>query len=128
MIVQTTNNGCLLNGYIRECIIQQLQIKKAQEYHQSNIKLELNDLLLNTTKSWKEVFVTSSISLMQPVENIYIPDYHSNDIGNNLPLKLIWSSSSVSSSNNKNGQHLDEQDTDPITIWKQLYDNLLFLD
>lgn len=128
--IQTSKHN-VLYGYIRHCIINIIT------QNNKNVILKVKDIYLNDLLRCNEIFITNSISLIKPVDKVYIPSYNNNkeyyDGNNNtLPLKLFWSSPSsftsyddkINNINNKTTLLYDNNKI-MIPIWKQLYDLLL---
>ena len=68
-----------LNGYARHLILENAQ--------QCGYTVELGPILLDDIQSWKEVFVTSSIRLIVPVQKIF--DVYESDDGS-FQFRKIW--------------------------------------
>ena len=68
-----------LNGYARHLVLENAQ--------HCGYTVELGPILLDDVQSWKEVFVTSSIRLIVPVQNIF--DVYEGEDGS-LQFRKIW--------------------------------------
>ena len=82
--IRTTMQG-VLNGYAQDLIIKECQ--------QSNLMLFSDAPILlqhGLDGQWKEVFVTSSIKLIVPVQRVYAPIFNDTVNRDNMEMVEIW--------------------------------------
>lgn len=95
----------VLGGYARDMVIQQAQ--------KMDLTVRLTAPVLEESHFWKEVFLTSSIKLIVPVDQVNVP---SIDEDGSACFRTVWSLSQEQRNNS---------DQEPA-LWLQLYQSLLF--
>ncbi len=82
--LRTAVSDHVLGGYIRELIIE--RAKKC------GYTVEFGSISLEDASLWQEVFVTSSIRLIIPVEKIFLPAGKDGDSNGHFELQTLWES------------------------------------
>jgi len=91
--VRTSSNG-ILKGYARHLIVQMLQKKNNDDKLECQLKEEAP--LISEVHMWKEVFITSSIQLICPINRILIPSRSDpKDILLQPSFETLWEQNST---------------------------------
>ena len=83
-IIRTASSDHVLGGYVRELIIEQAK--------NCGYTVEFGSISLEDASLWQEVFVTSSIRLIIPVEKMFLPVPKDAGSNGNFDLQTLWES------------------------------------
>lgn len=108
-IIRTTMDHSL-RGYAQTLIMEAAE-------HLGYTIHDNQSILLSDSSQWKEIFITSSIKIITPVQSVFIPKYYEKNTNNSniSHLQKIWSQSSL----------LENNETSSNSVCQQLYDFIL---
>ena len=83
-IIRTASSDHILGGYVRKLIVERAK--------NCGYTVEFGSISLEDASLWQEVFVTSSIRLIIPVEKLFLPVPKDGDSNGNFDLQTLWES------------------------------------
>lgn len=94
-IIRTAPSKHVLGGYVRHRVIECAE--------NCGYTVEFGSIPVEDSSLWEEVFVTSSIRLIIPVERIFLPSANTDDNDRLFELKTLWAQEQSSNEEGKDG-------------------------